>query len=60
MTKMPTAFQATAFQPGHWTETIDVRDFILQNLTPYDGDASFLSGITSATAVISPDISSAA
>jgi formate C-acetyltransferase len=31
------------FTPGPWRSTIDVRDFILANFTPYTGDASFLS-----------------
>jgi formate C-acetyltransferase len=30
------------FKPGHWSRSIDVRDFIICNVTPYDGDASFL------------------
>lgn len=37
------------FVPGNWTETIDVRDFIQKNYTPYEGDASFLSGPTEKT-----------
>ena len=32
------------FKKGAWSETIDVRDFIQKNYTPYDGDAAFLSG----------------
>ncbi len=31
------------FTPGKWSETIDCRDFIVRNYTPYDGDASFLA-----------------
>ena len=34
------------FTSGRWTETIDVRDFIQRNYTPYEGDASFLEGAT--------------
>ena len=34
------------FEPGPWTEGIDVRDFIQRNYTPYDGDSSFLEGPT--------------
>jgi formate C-acetyltransferase len=30
------------FQPGSWRNTIDVRDFIVSNVTPYDGDEKFL------------------
>ncbi len=32
-----------------WKEGIDVRDFIQNNYTPYDGDASFLEEPTEAT-----------
>ncbi len=32
------------FKKGNWQKKIDTRDFILQNITPYDGDASFLKG----------------
>lgn len=34
------------FNEGIWTQKIDVRDFILNNVTPYDGDESFLEGAT--------------
>ena len=37
------------FVPGNWNETIDVRDFIQKNYTPYEGDASFLAGPTEKT-----------
>ncbi|WIM68820.1 pyruvate formate lyase family protein [Corynebacterium breve] len=37
------------FEAGPWTETIDVRDFIQRNYTPYNGDASFLAGPTDKT-----------
>jgi len=38
------------FKPGRWNRTsINVRDFIQQNYTPYDGDDSFLAGPTEAT-----------
>ncbi|ERL08643.1 formate C-acetyltransferase [Olsenella profusa DSM 13989] len=37
------------FKRGHWTRDVNVRDFIQQNYTPYDGDASFLAGPTEAT-----------
>nr|WP_291494835.1 formate C-acetyltransferase [Actinomyces sp.] len=39
----------TGFVTGQWTEDIDVRDFIQRNYTPYEGDASFLSGPTEKT-----------
>ncbi len=37
------------FNPGHWVDDINVRDFIQKNYTPYDGDESFLAGPTEAT-----------
>ena len=32
-----------SFARGPWCERIDVRDFIIRNYTPYEGDESFLS-----------------
>ncbi|HOA64211.1 MAG TPA: pyruvate formate lyase family protein, partial [Bacilli bacterium] len=40
------------FKEGKWTTTIDVRDFIQLNYTPYDGDESFLEGISEKTKVL--------
>ena len=38
------------FEPGRWSNTsVNVRDFIHRNITPYDGDESFLEGPTEAT-----------
>ncbi len=37
------------FHFGNWTVSIDVNDFIQRNVTPYDGDESFLEGPTDAT-----------
>ncbi|QBY04928.1 formate C-acetyltransferase [Thalassotalea sp. HSM 43] len=37
------------FTPGDWQEQVNVRDFIQQNYTPYQGDDSFLAGATDAT-----------
>lgn len=37
------------FAPGPWVESVDVRDFIMRNYTPYEGDASFLAGPTEKT-----------
>jgi formate C-acetyltransferase len=31
------------FKPGPWRDTIDVRDFIVRNVTPYTGDETFLA-----------------
>ena len=35
--------QWEGFQSGFWENEINVRDFIQQNYTPYDGDESFLA-----------------
>jgi formate C-acetyltransferase len=32
------------FEAGRWCNAIDVRDFIVRNVTPYGGDQSFLVG----------------
>lgn len=38
------------FRPGRWSSTsVNLRDFIQKNFTPYDGDESFLAGPTEAT-----------
>ncbi|GGD20778.1 formate C-acetyltransferase [Pontibacillus salipaludis] len=37
------------FKEGKWQITIDVRDFILQNYSLYEGDEAFLEGPTSNT-----------
>lgn len=37
------------FQSGNWNADINVRDFIVRNYTPYDGDDSFLSPPTART-----------
>ena len=39
------ATKGREFVGGVWENTINVRDFIMQNYTPYDGDASFLAPI---------------
>ena len=41
------------FRKGKWCDKIDVRDFIVKNYTPYEGDASFLQGPTERTKKIS-------
>jgi len=37
------------FNPGKWQSTIDVRDFVLKNVRPYNGNASFLKQPTQRT-----------
>ncbi|WP_071147954.1 formate C-acetyltransferase [Bacteroides ihuae] len=37
------------FKEGDWSKEINVRDFVSNNITPYDGDASFLQGPTERT-----------
>lgn len=37
------------FKEGRWTKEIDVRGFIQENYTPYEGDNSFLAGATENT-----------
>lgn len=38
-----------SFKKGRWCETVDVRDFIQLNYTPYEGDESFLESATEDT-----------
>lgn len=40
------------FKPGVWQEEVNVRDFIQKNYTPYEGDDSFLEGISESTQVL--------
>jgi formate C-acetyltransferase len=41
--------QWNSFNPGQWTDEIDVRDFIQTNYTPYTGDEIFLTEVTDRT-----------
>ncbi|MBR0491723.1 MAG: formate C-acetyltransferase [Clostridia bacterium] len=41
--------QWQGFKGGEWQEVINVRDFIQNNYTPYEGDSSFLEGATEKT-----------
>ncbi len=41
--------QWNGFDCGEWQESINVRDFIDKNYTPYTGDGSFLQGPTERT-----------
>ena len=40
------------FKGTKWVDDINVRQFIQDNYTPYDGDSSFLSGPTEATTML--------
>ncbi|GAA4835202.1 formate C-acetyltransferase [Algivirga pacifica] len=44
--------EKNTFTPGQWQDTIDVKDFVSKNLTPYEGDESFLSPISEKTKVL--------
>lgn len=37
------------FKDGQWSQSINVRDFVIQNIKPYEGDDSFLEGATDRT-----------
>ncbi|MBR8537704.1 formate C-acetyltransferase [Carboxylicivirga sediminis] len=37
------------FVRGNWNEQVNVRDFVQKNITPYEGDSSFLCGPTDRT-----------
>ncbi|MCM3724195.1 formate C-acetyltransferase [Neobacillus cucumis] len=41
--------QWQGFNKGTWTKEVNVRDFILRNYKPYEGDDSFLACATDAT-----------
>ncbi len=46
---MDTDFSQKEFTKGQWNKAIDPADFVIQNITPYEGDASFLEGPTDKT-----------
>lgn len=48
--KMSQAWQG--FTAGEWQNSVNVRDFIQKNYTPYQGDEAFLSTATDATTVL--------
>ena len=41
--------QWAGFREGTWQNEINVRDFIMKNVTPYHGDDSFLAPTTPRT-----------
>ncbi len=41
-----------SFKPGSWRTTIDVRDFIISNVTPYPGDERFLADASTRTKAV--------
>ena len=45
------------FKQSQWTKSIDVRNFIQLNYTPYNGDDSFLTGATDATKKLWEEVS---
>ncbi|PZD60166.1 formate C-acetyltransferase [Pantoea ananatis] len=45
--KVASAWQG--FTEGEWQNSVNIRDFIQKNYTPYEGDESFLAGATEAT-----------
>lgn len=40
------------FVEGNWKKEIDIRDFIMKNVTSYNGDESFLAGPTKETELL--------
>ena len=46
---MKTDIAAVPFKVGGWTTTVNVYDFVVKNITPYTGDASFLVGPSART-----------
>jgi formate C-acetyltransferase len=53
LAKKPAAADAwRSFKPGAWQTSIDVRGFIVSNVTPYEGDEKFLAGATARTKAV--------
>ncbi|QIE99088.1 formate C-acetyltransferase [Pantoea stewartii] len=48
--KLASAWQG--FNEGEWQNSVNVRDFIQKNYTPYEGDESFLASATEATTTL--------
>ena len=49
---MKSTIETLRFKTGNWNNAIDVYDFVVQNITPYDGDASFLLGPSQKTSAV--------
>ncbi|NME82419.1 formate C-acetyltransferase [Clostridium sp. SM-530-WT-3G] len=49
--------QWDGFKNGQWQKSIDVRNFIQLNYTPYEGDDSFLAGATENTTKLWGEVS---
>ena len=45
------------FNNGKWNKSVDVRDFVVRNYTPYSGDESFLTAPTACTKDLWEDVS---
>ncbi|MGL5899531.1 MAG: pyruvate formate lyase family protein, partial [Lactobacillaceae bacterium] len=56
LTKNKLAEYWDGFKPGRWQDEIDIRDFIQNNFTQYNGDESFLAGPTEATTVLNNQV----
>ncbi len=55
ITGQPAAQRSSAwdgFAPGRWKSAIDVRDFIVRNVTPYNGDEKFLVASSARTRAV--------
>ncbi|WP_125722155.1 formate C-acetyltransferase [Flavobacterium ustbae] len=46
---MKASVEKMEFAPGKWQTSVNVQDFVIKNITPYNGDASFLSGPSAKT-----------
>ncbi len=49
--------QWDGFKSGQWQKSVDVRNFIQLNYTPYEGDDSFLSGASENTTKLWAEVS---
>ncbi|MDU7455005.1 MAG: formate acetyltransferase, partial [Clostridium saudiense] len=49
--------QWDGFKSGQWQKSVDVRNFIQLNYTPYEGDDSFLAGASENTTKLWDEVS---